>query len=313
MDIYKEIADGFINAEIAIIDGLILQDPQPFVMDVCNKVKSYLTIERNNIADDIDLITIKKKLRTISEIIDIFIMALPNESSWWVMPLVKECYERCNLRFEQRKVLIIHSQDSSYYGVIPDITSYISDIVNDNNVKIDVFIIPLVAGYDVSSISILGHEVGHIAFKENMNAINRTVDEELYQIFGAPSLFDHGSEKYNQRRRVASYITEYVCDNIGYELFGAAFIYALLKEFCPYIYQPKNNTDSHPSEVSRFFNSHSKLKDCSLAAERFGNGLNTCLQNILNNINPLIDKMTLLSRYRSNKDNCFHETLSSTL
>ncbi|WP_420266140.1 dCTP deaminase [Candidatus Magnetominusculus dajiuhuensis] len=290
MNIFREIADSFIDAELEVINSLVLQDPQPCVKEVCGIIKIYLENEKSNIFDDTDLISIKKQLSLISEIIDLFIMALPNESSWWVMPLVKECYELCNLDFTQRKILIIHSQDSSYYKVIPDITSNISNIVYDNNTKIDIFIIPIVACYDVSSISILGHEVGHIALN-SIDIFDKFVtDEFVNQYPDNLDLLDYEKRKELKelRQKIALYIAEYVCDHIGYKLFGPAFAYALLKEFCPYISQPKSNSDSHPSQVSRFLNSYKKLKDYFSESEQANKGLNICIKNMIDNISPLL-------------------------
>nr|MDQ3374068.1 hypothetical protein [Acidobacteriota bacterium] len=249
-NVFKDAARSFVYSEIDKIKSILNQNYPKFIKDICNQIIDYLNSSVEKIIDRYDLMEFKAQLSFVAELIDLFLTSSPNKSSWWAMALIKECYEKLGIDHKNRNILIVHYLNSKSYSVIPDLLSFSPHKELRNLSKpMDVFIIPSEAKHDIASIALLGHEVGHIYWKENYSSIVKGIEEIFNKQYGQnANLFDLENLK-TQREKIASHIEEFLCDKIGRYLLGPAFDFALLKLFLTS--QNNQSSNTHPPENSR--------------------------------------------------------------
>lgn len=262
INILDEIARCYIESELEKIKYLKSQDVPKYIKQTCDALISYL-IQGREISDKEDLLTLRVNLLSISEIVNLFLLSSPNKSSWWALPLIQECYDNCNINLQERNVLIIHSHEINDYSVYPNITSYFPPDfpVTVGDKPTDILTIPIEASYDISSIALIGHEVGHVYWHINFSLIEDAVKNYFKDAgkFIEYNLFNF--TEFNKKiHRIESHIEEYLCDRIGSSLIGPAFDFALLKYFCSIPSNTQTGSDTHPPEKSRVEQSHKRLE-----------------------------------------------------
>lgn len=262
---YRENAKSLINSELEKIKNITNQRYPDFLKAVCAEIVKYFVDRDEQIIDKGDYIEFKQQFVHISSLIDLFLASNPHKSSWWALPLIKQCYEKCGIDYANRNILIIHYLNSGSYSVNTDLLSILPvnlKHLHDPAKPIDAFIIPSEAKHDIASIALLGHEVGHIYWKTNFSKIEGIVETKLAELTGQldeSNLFTQ-PEREEKRNRIAPHIQEYLCDSVGRYLFGPAFDFALLKHLVLPANEQNKNNSSHPPELTRIENSLNILK-----------------------------------------------------
>jgi deoxycytidine triphosphate deaminase len=284
----REMARSYIEVELGKILHLKSQKIPGFVKELCDDLTMYLKDKEETIIDKEDLITMRTDLLAISEIINLLLLSSPGKSSWWALPLIQQCYEICEIDFSRRHILIIHSPEIGDYIVYPNIVDALPYyIIQDKEYKpIDVFTIPSEAGFDISSIALIGHEIGHIYWQIHPEKIEETIKSHFRE---AKKYMDYNlfniDEFKKKEDRVILHIEEYLCDHLGSNLLGPAFDLAFLKFFCSL---PSQNisSETHPPGQKRIEMAFNRLKSVSLNAGK----LKDEFDKIIESVSPLIDE-----------------------
>lgn len=306
--IYQEIAKSYVDSEIEKIQNITHQNYPQFIKDKSNQIAQYLQNQCESIQDRFDLMGFKSNLYLISQLIDLFLMSNPSKSSWWAMSLIKECYEKCQIDFTKRNIIIIHYLNSKDYSVIADLLSFLPPELKhlqDPDKPIDVFIIPSEAKHDIASISLLGHEVGHVYWKINFDKLADVLKSEFDSHYKPGTLFDF-NELENKRKRIASHIQEFLCDEIGRYILGPAFDFALLKLFSSSWYDQVNSSSTHPPEQRRIIQSLESLNAYTSSLP----DVQECFKNIINNFANLSNSQIPLFK---NADDEFSENTAKSI
>ncbi|KJU87314.1 Deoxycytidine triphosphate deaminase [Candidatus Magnetobacterium bavaricum] len=288
-NLFSEIAYSFVHAQLSKINVLSHTNIPLDMKTICVNLKYYLEDKLEHIVDENDLIELRNKLTPISEFLNLLIKTTPTKSSCWALPLIKECLQRLNMKNDdskKRDILIIHSIESDAFLVYCDIvTIYLRNILKNGallNIKVDVYAIPVEVKYDLSSISIVAHEVGHIYYRTLSDSMKQVAtkiindNDDLKTLLSALDLYTHDKIKM-----ILSQIQEYVCDQIGRFLLGPSFDYALLKYFCSYSHDKKFiETATHPSMASRIRQSKDSLESFTTNNDV----VNECIKHMNENI-----------------------------
>jgi dCTP deaminase len=246
--------------------------------------------------DIADFISLAPLLTSATEFIDIFLEASPENESHWAKSLIKECYRHCNIN-NNRKILIIHKDHILEYMVQADVFDILPGEIKTIIPKkpiVDVFMIPGEAKFDLVSIAIVGHEVGHIAWEPsiieaNLDEISTGLEKLMMENIKEPTIETFINLKVyfdNLRKRLASHVEEYFCDSIGRILLGPAFDISLIKNLLPFLNNSEEINDSHPPEITRIQNSLTKLKEYKPRNEDFLG----CLENIYHSWFALLEE-----------------------
>jgi len=252
------IASTYINLSLEKIKNLKYHTPKKSIKNLCDDLISFLKKYEPPI-DNIDLIDLNQKLLTISDFVNLLSSASIKEKVSWELPLIHECYDICNIDFNKREVFVINSPEINNYGVHYNVAKYLSRILpkSKDYEPIDIFILPPEVEYDMSYISLIGHEIGHSVL------LNRGFDDKsiVSHILGyLPKDQDQlSTDDMEMAAKISSYIKEYVCDYIGRVLFSPIFDLALIKSFCSSPTSKTNLGESHPSEYSRIKESFKKI------------------------------------------------------
>src|SRR5712672_1418347 len=94
-----EIARSIVDSEISKINDINLQRFPKFICNRLQELGQKLKEKSEQVVDRPDLIELKSQINFVSQLIDLFLEASPSRSSWWAMPLIKECYERCRIDY----------------------------------------------------------------------------------------------------------------------------------------------------------------------------------------------------------------------
>ncbi|MDQ5826816.1 MAG: hypothetical protein M3441_21785, partial [Chloroflexota bacterium] len=192
VNVYREIARSIVASELEKIKNINLQRFPGLIRERLHELGQKLQDKGAAVHDRLDLIELKSQVNFVSELINFFLASSPSRSSWWAMALIKECYEKCGIDHTKRHTLIIHSLDSEDYGVTPNILSFLpSDLRSPHSPDqpIDIFIIPPEAKHDIASISLIGHEIGHIYWSIHDRMLSNTLSSHFMSQYGAPNLF----------------------------------------------------------------------------------------------------------------------------
>jgi len=289
--IIKEIAHTYIEAELSKIESLLSQNIPDYMKKFCSEMSHYLTKLEENVWDKPDLLDLRSKLQFISEFINLLLGYSQGKPSWWALPLIHQCYELCQIDLNDRHVLIIHSPVSDSYQVYTDIIIDYLTFDFSEDYKFDIFVIPQEASYDLASIALIGHEVGHVYWQKHHEKIKKHIDAYFKgdKKFQEANLFT-SNELKESKKRIAAHIEEYLCDRVGSHLLGPAFDFALLKLFCS---SPSSLNDSgsetHPPEQNRIDMAFDRLCSITSSTEELNEGL----KNIIAKIKSLNDKKLL--------------------
>jgi dCTP deaminase len=303
-----EIARSIVDSEISKINDINLQRFPKFICDRLRELGDKLKEKSEQVVDRLDLIELKSQINAVSELIDLFLEASPSRSSWWAMPLIRECYLRCGIDPTERHIVIIHSINSQNYGVCADILSFLPDDLKspaETDQPVDVFIIPPEAKHDIATIALIGHEAGHVYWKIKYDLLSKTLNEEFDKTYGATATAA-GGNLADKRKRMASHIQEFLCDAIGRCMMGPAFDFALLKLFYASPHDQNTSSTTHPPELSRIHQSYLSLKGCHSTNE----AVRECLTKL---VDHFADFEIDLQSFTTNADDSFSEHLAGAI
>lgn len=284
----KEIARSYIDSELSKISHLKTHKLPKFVKEICVDLASYLR-EKKEIWDKEDLLSLRIEIISISEILNLFLRSTDIKSSWWAFPLIQQCYEICEIDLSKRNILIIHSSEIDDYGVYPNIIDHLPYNLSGKSkyTPVDIFTVPSEAGHDISSIALIGHEVGHIYWHINHSNIEQVIRKHLKEAEKYIQLDLFKKDEFIKKRdRFASHIEEYLCDLAGSYLLGPAFEIAFLKFFCSLPSRRDIGGDKHPSEQNRIEKSFERLRSFNLVSKE----VKSTLSQIIDLLANLIDK-----------------------
>jgi len=293
MNFYQEHAYSFVDSLIYKINNLKQKNIPEYLKRICDKIAKKIILNRDEIDDDKDYKSFRFSLYYLNQLIDIFSKTTPDVSSTWALPLIRECYYRIGIEIQNRNILIIHSTDSKSYAVHPDILADINQDI-DTEFVIDIFIIPSEAKYDIASISLTGHEVGHVFLNSKkdifLEFIRVNLSTELNKFYTG-DLFQ-GVDVDAYKKILSAHIEEYLCDYIGRILLGPAFDFAFLKLFCNSEHETNKISVTHPPVNNRINYSIDSLSD----TVKYSNGnLEKALKELAKNfiavkssVNPFI-------------------------
>jgi len=256
-----EAAQSIVELALEKLSVLMRQDDH-LIKDVCESFDSFLKLGLSKVRDISDLEYFNSQVMSIMGVAEMLWDASPESSSHWARPLISECYEICGIDTSDRRLMIIHGNDTDDFILFPDVLENIADDdidISKIDAKIDVLRIPSEAKFDLASISLVAHEVGHVYWQENK--VNLISLGELDEAISGINEFVEGD--FESKERISSYIEEYFCDHVGRLLLGPAFDFALIKSLIPYTgtsacidYENK----SHPPEKYRIKKSLESLK-----------------------------------------------------
>jgi dCTP deaminase len=267
MNSFQQFSLSYADALIAKISDLYIRNIPSYLKEACRKILISIKNDINNIVDSQDLIVFRSRIDYVFAVIDIFSKTNSDISSW-VFSLIEECYGRLGLDFTNRKILIIQSSDSQYnskyssYSVTPDILSHFKEVL-DEYIPIDIFVIPSEAMYDIASISLIAHEVGHVYLNNNIDKLDRFIQVEIdgYNIRNkSDNLFTAGKLQ-NHKEILTSHVEEYICDFFGRILLGIGYDFALLKLFCNSEFGSDDISETHPPICNRIHYSRLSLNN----------------------------------------------------
>lgn len=303
-----EIARSIVDSEISKINDINLQRFPKFICERLHELGQKLREKSEQVVDRLDLIELKSQINFVSQLIDLFLEASPSRSSWWAMPLIKECYQHCSIDPSQRHIVIIHSISSHNYGVCADVLSFLPDDLKSSvgpDQPVDVFIIPPEAKHDIASIALIGHEAGHVYWKINYELLAKTLNEEFDRTYGATTSSSAGNLA-DKRKRMASHIQEFLCDAIGRCMMGPAFDFALLKLFYSSPHDQNTSSTTHPPELSRIHQSYQSLKSFSSTNA----SVSECLAKLVEHFGGFEAD---LKSFAKGSDDAFSEQLAGTI
>jgi dCTP deaminase len=303
-----EIARSIVDSEISKINDINLQRFPKFICNSLQELGRKLKDKSEEVIDRPDLIELKSQINFVSQLIDLFLEASPSRSSWWAMPLIKECYDRCGIDYINRHIIIIHSISSQNYGVCGDVLGFLPDDLKssvETDQPVDVFIIPSEAKHDIASIALIGHEAGHVYWKIKYDLLVKTLNEQFDKTYGGAPTSSSGNLA-DKRKRMASHIQEFLCDAIGRLMMGPAFDFALLKHFYSSPEDQNTSSKTHPPELSRIHQSYNSLKNFHSA----NTAVSECLATL---VDQFAGFEAELKSFTKNADDSFSEQLAESI
>jgi dCTP deaminase len=307
-NINREIARSIVDSQLSKINDINLQRFPDLIRKRLLELGHKLKEKSERIVDRLDLIELKAQINFVSHLIDLFLEASPSRSSWWAMSLIRECYDKCNIDPDQRHILIIHSISSENYSIAPDVLSFLPPDLKASagpDKPVDIFVIPSEARYDIASIALIGHEVGHVYWKINYQLLAKTLSEEFINKYGSGTLFTQ-AQLQDKRKRIAAHIQEFLCDSLGRCMMGPAFDFALLKHFFASPQDQNSSSTTHPPELSRVHQSYQSLKSFTSAND----AVKECLVAMVTSV---ADFETDLSLFTKTTDDEFSEQVADTI
>jgi dCTP deaminase len=247
---FKEIARGLVTAEKSKLSLLKSYGLTKDLRAICDVLASYLDEKAESIDDYYDFSVFLANRLSISEKINLFLESSPPSSSWWALSLINDCYKICGIPSESRKILILHNPTiNKGFAVVSDLCRNLPEDIEwpAETPIVDLFVLPAEASIDISSIPILGHEVGHVFLNLNLNKI-----EESLKIFLAQNEKKISSQEH---------LEEMFCDAIGSIIFAQAFDFAATKFLLTCSGHKTRATTHHPAPLTRMRNAICRLKN----------------------------------------------------
>lgn len=228
--VFQEIAESYLSNQLVILKNLSAKVHFKFISEFAKRTESFLRTKFSEIKTKKDLLAFQNIIDTLDEINGIFLRTT-DDSSYWVLPFIKELYNSLSIDTEEREILVVIDSKVSYsdggYGVIVDLFSdkNISKLQFPATKKIDVFFLPRQSNFSISSIAILAHEIGHVFFSTQKGIQKDIVSEIIHSLKKDNreiNLFNNPHEKIT-RTNLSSHIEEFFCDYIGEYLLGPIY------------------------------------------------------------------------------------------
>lgn len=263
-----DFAESILGTCIYKLDIIRAMEVSP-LSSFLEELQDFLKKEMEGIEDRSDLIDFRNLASSILQLLGILVTT-KNKSAKWIGPLLREFYTKIDLNIDDRLILVAQSpgkidhDTSEGFSVHVDILSHFKPVLPDKimpSKKLDIFVVPSEAQFDLISLAVLGHEIGHVFWKErfkNFKAILIKYHKEYLKNEKKESkitLF-----KYQQEQDVFfSHIQETFCDEIGRNFFHVVFDLAMLKIMCLKSRDSKKVSLTHPPWRFRIAQSFQKL------------------------------------------------------
>lgn len=263
---YRDIAEGYKAGEVDRLEKIKAAHGTQSMRDICGLLAENL--DCNSVEDATDLSTYTSRFFTIQEFSSLLYEARPKNSCRWALPLLKECYEKCGIDEKNREILTRKGVYPYDYAIVIDLFQSVS--TSTTFPKIDIITIPHNADFDISSISIVGHEVAHVLFQQHQEEFSFIVLDKVKNII----LDEKGLNKESTITEAVriEYIKranlfferacEHFCDLVGHRIFGVAFDLSLLRSFLT-LPEPEKDPGGHPSPLHRMNLAYKRLSDAA--------------------------------------------------
>ena len=263
---YRDIAEGYRAGEIERFERIKAAHGTPSVRKVCDLLADSLAC--GNVEDATDLSIYSLRFFTTLEFSSLLYETRPKNSCRWVLPLLKECYEKCSVDYNNREILTRNGIYPYDYAIVIDLFQSLDE--NGDLPKIDIITIPHNADFDISSISIVGHEVAHVLINEQKDDFSFQIREKVKNIVLKEHSLDKNSNisveirlEYMARAdRYFDHACEHFCDLVGNRIFGPAFDLSLLRSFLP-LPEPEKAQESHPPPAYRMILAYKRLTEAA--------------------------------------------------
>jgi len=248
-NIHREAAYSIIQSEREKVNRIRRKQVPSDLEVTVDVIAEFLDRATVEVEDAYDLKALRSKLAVISFYLETVVRSLEDLGSWWALPLIRECYTACGIDPGTRTIMIVQAKENETYSVIPNIIGILRrqiDLLGDSETSrvwerwerdhplIDIFTVPSEARYDISSIAMIGHEVGHIYW---VVAANRNFLVRETAARGTDVSTPH--------------LEEYLADEVARFLLGPAFDFALVKLLVSMPGDAKLGCASHPATEGR--------------------------------------------------------------
>jgi dCTP deaminase len=235
----------------------------------CNKIEEYLEQEKKDIVDRPDIIAFRNLASIILQLLGLLVTT-KNASSRWAEPLLLEFYSQIGLDLEKRAILVAQSPEkveeetSEGFAVYVDILSSFKAVFPEEVIpskKIDIFVVPSEAQFDLISLAIFGHEIGHVLWKEKFQNYKTIIIKHFREYIQSEKKEISMFHYQDQHEEFFSHIQECFCDAVGRKIFDIVFDLAMLKIMClKPDGEPGGPNTTHPPSKFRIANSFENLK-----------------------------------------------------
>ncbi|MDJ0835297.1 MAG: dCTP deaminase [Acidobacteriota bacterium] len=296
-NVHREAAYSIVQSELEKVDRIRRKRVSPAIGVAVDVIAEFLAHALEEVEDAYDLKTLRSRLAVITFFLNTVLRSIRDTATYWAMPLIRECYTACGIDPEQRTITIVQAQENETYSVIPNIIGILRRQINlhegserskvwerweKEHPIIDIFTIPAEARYDIASIAMIGHEVGHIYWvtPSGRNFLARKIDS-----FG---------EKVSE-----PHLEEYLSDEVARFLLGPAFDFAMVKLLVSMPLDASLGCATHPSSESRIrrcleslrgYRSGSRTSELSAKAYLRHEELNTCLDHMIGALEKAVDR-----------------------
>jgi dCTP deaminase len=281
---YQEICRGYLDAEIDKIGLLNTKEIPDYLKQLCNDLIEHLEIDFAKIKDETDLRAFRANLTVVEDYNDLLSNLSSHSDNNWIIPLIKDCYRKSQISLVNRHIVVVNDSSSFGFAVISDFIQFAiklyPPLASKKYARFDIFIVPYEIKFDISSVSIIAHEIGHIKLNDNfITVVDGIITTEFENYAQAESLGDlvKLSTIYSRREAISSYIQEYFCDEFGRFLLGPAFDFAICKLFCFSRIEDQNKGLSHPPTKLRIIKALADLREYSKNEYQFSSHIHTLL------------------------------------
>jgi len=301
-NIHREAAYSIVQSELSKVNKIRRKQTLPGLDVAVEVIADYLQNAVEEVEDAYDLKALRSKLGMIAFFLNTVERSFRDHATWWALPLIRECYEACGIDSQKRVITIVQANENESFSVIPNIIGILRRQIDIHAVEpeeetqnqsakvwhqwdkvhpiIDIFTIPAEARYDISSIAMIGHEVGHIfwVIPEHRDFLARKIAS-----FRGPILMDQ--------------LEELLSDEVARFLLGPAFDFSLIKLL---VSMPVDlsGQQTHPAVEGRILNCLGSLRRYKApntaqldAADYLDNEeLNTCLDTLVSGLEKAAGK-----------------------
>lgn len=277
---YSDIAEGHRRSAMHSLQQVRAVHSSKMAADICTALIKKLDI--GDIQDRSDLTAYTSNVSSIQYTAALLHDAHPQNCCDWALPLLRECYHLCSIQTNSRVIFTRKASGPCDYTVHIDV---LRDKLPSS---VDIFSIPHTADFDVASIAVVGHEVGHILCKEQAKNFERVIKKYLCSNMTPVK----PGQQFNLQDtiifrefigKLSCHLNEHLCDLIGSSLLGPAFDLALLRIFLTDP-NPNAQSKSHPAVSYRMYLAYNRILEVPLPES---GSLATTLQTLRGVLEPL--------------------------
>lgn len=243
MTFFEDIANSYYESGLHRLNKLRAVHESDRLKPIYDYLRANL--EPGDIVDKEDLASYTAKFKSLQAIIGRLYETRPENAYDGLLPLLKECYSICGIDSSQRNIFTMPHVSPKGYQIAGNVLKNVAAPI------VDIFIIPHLARFDLGSIAVVGHEVGHILIDSHKEKIDRVISRyfSTCQELNGDILSD--KRRFPLKLKAfASHLREHLCDLIGAQLFGPAFDFAFLRLFLTEV-TSERPSDTHPPMIYR--------------------------------------------------------------